>query len=328
MLEYFLETDQKLCREGAILNSDTVLVTGGAGFLGSHVTDKLIAMGYVVTVVDNLHTGKSTNLPDGVDFYNADIAGGELEDVFVAVKPKVVIHLAAQISVQSSMQNPLLDANINIQGSLQILEYCIKYGVQKLVYASSGGAIYGEPKYLPCDEMHPVNPLSNYGVSKFAVENYLYTHNLTNGLDYTTLRFGNIYGPRQDPFGEAGVIAIFALAMLEGRTVIINGNGEQERDFIYVTDAADAVIKGISGKIGNSYNIGVGKGHSINYISSLLKTETGYEEDLEYGSAKPGEVFKIYLDSSKALRELDWAPQMTIENGIKETVNWFKSSIS
>ncbi len=301
-----------------------MIVTGGAGFLGSHVVGQLLDLGYEVAVIDNLHSGTLGNLYEGVDFYESDISSVSLDNIFESVKPDIVIHLAAQISVQASMHDPVFDARINVEGSLNIIDLCTRYRVGKMIYASSGGAIYGEPEYLPCDEAHPIRPLSNYGVSKFAVENYLFVQNISHGLDYTVLRFGNIYGPRQDPRGEAGVIAIFSQAMLEGRGVTINGDGEQERDFIYVQDAANAVLKGIHGKCGESYNIGIGKGYSINYIYSLLRDQIDYNLDVIYGPAKPGEVFRIYLDNSKAISELEWSPNVSIEEGIKRTVEWFR----
>ncbi len=306
------------------LSSKRVLVTGGAGFLGSHVVDQLLDLGYDVAVIDNLQTGIADNMSGKAKLYEADIANDNLEEIFKSVRPEIVIHLAAQISVQVSMQDPLLDARINVEGSLKIIDLCIRHGIAKLVFASSGGAIYGEPEYLPCDEVHPIRPLSNYGVSKFAVENYLFVQNLSHGLDYSILRFGNIYGPRQDPRGEAGVIAIFSRAMLEGRQITINGDGEQERDFVYVEDAANAVVKSISAKNGESYNVGMGKAHSINYIYSLLRDQIDYKLDAIYGPAKSGEVFRIYLDNTKAIRELDWYPDIPIEDGIERTVKWFK----
>ena len=254
-----------------------------------------------MSVIDNLQTGTLSNLSNKAKFYKADIATDSLEEIFRSVEPAIVIHLAAQISVQASMHDPLSDARINVEGSLKIIDLCIRYGIEKLVYASSGGAIYGEPEYLPCDEAHPIQPLSNYGVSKFAVENYLFVQNISHGLDYSILRFGNIYGPRQDPRGEAGVIAIFSRAMLEGSQITINGNGEQERDFVYVEDAANAVLKSIDGKSGESYNIGIGRAYSINYIYSLLRDQIDYELNPIYGAAKSGEVFRIYLDNTKAI---------------------------
>ena len=303
-----------------------VLITGGAGFIGSHVVDRLLERGHKVVVVDDLSTGRRSNLPSGIPLHQVDIATPTLEEVFQQERPELVLHLAAQISVQVSIQDPLKDARSNLQGSLNLLQNCAKYGVQKIVYASSGGAIYGEPQYLPCDEGHPVQPLSHYGVSKFAVENYLYVYRLTHGLDYTVVRFGNIYGPRQDPLGEAGVVAIFSQNMLAQRPVTINGSGEQERDFLYVLDTAESVIKAIEGESGQAYNIGTGKGASVNQIYSMLKAATAYSGDATYGPAKPAEVFKIYLDNTRARRELVWEPRFTLEEGLRATVDWFRNA--
>lgn len=303
-----------------------VLVTGGAGFIGSHVVERLLELGHQVVVVDDLSTGRRSNLPSGVRLYQVDIAALALEEVFQQERPELVIHLAAQISVQVSMQDPLKDARSNLLGSLNLLQSCVKNGVQKVVYASSGGAIYGEPRYLPCDEEHPVQPLSHYGVSKFAVESYLYVYRLAHGLDYTVLRFGNIYGPRQDPFGEAGVVAIFSQNMLAGRSVTINGSGEQERDFVYVLDTAESVIKAMDGESGQAYNIGTGKGASVNEIFSLLKAQTAYSGDATHGPPRPGEVFKIYLDNTRAREKLGWEPRFTLEEGLQATVDWFRNA--
>ncbi len=303
-----------------------VLVTGGGGFIGSHVVDRLLALGHHVAVVDDLRSGRLNNLPAGVRLYTTDIASSSLEEVFSEERPDFVCHYAGQISVQRSMQDPLVDAETNVKGSLNLLQNCVKYGVRKVVYTSSGGAIYGDPVYLPCDEAHPVQPLSHYGVSKYAVEKYLYVYRESFGLDYTTLRLGNVYGPRQDPLGEAGVVAIFSQAMLEGRPVAIFGTGEQERDFVHVSDVAQASVRALEAGSGGAFNIGTGVGSSINRIYSLLKEITGYPMDAEYGPAKPGEVFKIYLDVAGARQGLGWEPDFSLEDGLKSTVAWFQEA--
>ena len=246
--------------------------------------------------------------------------------MFSRERPEYVFHYAGQISVQRSMQDPLFDAETNVRGSLNLLQNCVKYGVKKVVYTSSGGAIYGDPVYLPCDEAHPVQPLSHYGVSKYAVEKYLYVYRESFGLDYTILRLGNVYGPRQDPLGEAGVVAIFSQAMLEGRPVSIFGTGEQERDFVHVSDVAQAGVRALEAGSGMAFNIGTGRGSSINRIFSLLKEATGYTLDAGYGPAKPGEVFKIYLDIAGAREGLGWEPGFSLEDGLRNTVAWFRES--
>lgn len=303
-----------------------VLVTGGGGFIGSHVVDRLLALGHHVAVVDDLRSGRLNNLPAGVRLYSADIASPALEDAFSRERPDFVCHYAGQISVQRSMQDPLVDAETNVKGSLNLLQNCVKYEVRKVIYTSSGGAIYGDPVYLPCDEAHPVQPLSHYGVSKYAVEKYLYVYRESFGLDYTTLRLGNVYGPRQDPLGEAGVVAIFSQAMLDERPVVIFGTGEQERDFVHVSDVAQASVRALEAGSGGAFNIGTGVGSSINLIFSLLKNITGYTMDADYGPAKPGEVFKIYLDVAGARQGLGWEPEFSLEDGLKSTVAWFREA--
>ena len=303
-----------------------VLVTGGAGFIGSHVVDRLMDMGHQVVVVDDFRSGRPSNLPPDVPVYRTDISTPALEEVFRKERPDLVCHYAAQISVQLSMQDPLEDADTNVRGSLNLLQNCVRYGVRKVVYTSSGGAIYGEPLHLPCDENHPVHPLAHYGVSKYAVENYLYVYRQSYGLDYTVLRLSNVYGPRQDPFGEAGVVAIFSQAMLQGKPMIINGNGEQERDFLYVKDVVEASITALEAGSGEAFNIGTGRGASVNEIYSLLKKVADYPSEASHGPPKPGEVFKIYLDISKARRELGWEPRFSLEEGLKDTLEWFRGA--
>ena len=305
-----------------------ILVTGGAGFIGSHLVDRLVELGHRVAVIDNLASGRAANLSPDVALYETDIAGPSLDDVLRAERPEVVYHFAAQISIQQSMRDPVADANTNIIGSLNLLQSCVRNGVRKVVYTSSGGAIYGEPQYLPCDEAHPVQPLSHYGASKYAVEKYLYVYRLEQGLDYTALRLGNVYGPRQDPTGEAGVVAIFAQAMLQGRPVVINGTGEQERDFVFVRDVVEAGVAALERGGGESYNVATGAGTSINRIYALLKDGAGYADDATYGPARPGEVFRISLDASKAREGLGWEPRHSLEDGLREVVGWFGGACS
>ncbi len=299
-----------------------ILVTGGAGFIASNLVDRLLALNYHVVVVDDLRSGNIENLSPKARFYKTDMATKDLDLIFTAEQPDLVYHYAAQISVQSSMVDPIRDADNNIKGSLNVLNNCVKNNVKKVIYTSSGGAIYGEPSYLPCDESHSVQPLSHYGVSKFAVENYLHVFRTIHSLDYTVLRLSNVYGPRQDPYGEAGVIAIFAKAMLSGQPVTINGTGDQERDFIYIQDVVDASIAAIDAGSAQSFNVGTGVGSSINTVFTLLKAASGYELQPTYSEAKPGEVFKIYLNADKAKRYLNWEPRFTLKQGLHATINW------
>jgi UDP-glucose 4-epimerase len=301
-----------------------VLVTGGAGFIGSHVVDAFVEAGHDVVVVDDLSSGRKANINRKAVLRQVDIRSGELENVFIEEHPDVVSHQAAKANVRESMEKPMLYADVNILGSLNLLELCRRHGVKKIVYASTGGACYGEPRYLPVDEDHPVNPLDPYGASKHHVEHYLHLYWLNYKIAYTILRYPNVYGPRQDPLGEAGVVAIFVGKMLKGEQVVINGNGEQERDFVYVGDVARANMLAVDAPTG-IFNIGSGAGTSVNTIFAEIKRATGYHYEAVHGAAKLGEVFKIYLNASKANNELGWRPTVSLADGIQRTVMSFKS---
>jgi UDP-glucose 4-epimerase len=301
-----------------------VLVTGGAGFIGSHVVDAFLAAGHSVAIVDNLSTGRERNINPKARLYKIDIRDPKLIEVFEAEKPEVVDHHAAQIDVRKSVADPVYDANVNILGSLNLLEAARKGGVRKIVYISSGGAAYGEPVYLPCDEKHPIDPLSPYGITKHTVEHYLFIYKQLYGLDYAVLRYPNVYGPRQDPFGEAGVVAIFAGQMLAGKPATIFGSGEQERDFVFVKDCARANLMVADKEHSGIFNLGCGVGTNINQVFAGLKQITGYPDEARYAPAKPGETFKIYLDSSLAARELGWRPTVSLEEGLRQTVEYFR----
>ncbi len=300
-----------------------VLVTGGAGFIGSHVVDGLIEDGHSVAVVDDLSTGKREHVDAQARFYKLDIRSPDLDEIFAQERPDLVTHHAAQADVRRSMADPCFDAEVNILGSLNLLECARKHSVKKLVYASTGGAVYGEPLYLPCDENHPLNAVCPYGISKHTVEHYLYLYDQNYGLGYTILRYPNVYGPRQDPFGEAGVVAIFSRQMVRGEQVTINGSGEQERDFVYVADIVRANILAMDKGAGRIYNLGSGVGTSINQLFAMMKGVTGYGKEPIYGPPKPGETFKIYLDAEKARRELGWEPLIGLKEGLERTVEFF-----
>jgi len=300
-----------------------VLVTGGAGFIGSHVVDALITAGHRVVVVDDLSTGKKEHLNPKATFCQLDIRSPDLEEVIRREKPDLINHHAAHVDVRRSVADPGHDAEVNIAGSLNLLEKARQHGVSRFVYASTGGAIYGEPEYLPCDEDHPLNPLSPYGVSKLAVEKYLFVYGQTYGLRYTILRYPNVYGPRQDPFGEAGVVAIFASRMLRGEEVVINGSGEQVRDFVCVDDIIRANLLAQEALSGQIYNLGTGVGTSINQLFASMKSLTGYAREPVHGPPKPGETFKIYLDAAKARTELGWQPTVGLEDGLRATIASF-----
>jgi len=304
-----------------------VMVTGGAGFIGSHVVDACLAAGHDVLVVDDLSTGKRENLNPRARFYQVDIRDEQaLEQVFAQERPEAIAHQAARANVRESMVKPLLYAQVNILGSLTLLELARKYGCRKIVYASTGGACYGEPEYLPVDENHPVNPLDPYGASKHHVEHYLFIYRTHYNLDYTILRYPNVYGPRQDPYGEAGVVAIFANMMLNGSQPIINGAGDQQRDFVYVGDIARANALALTQGGGQILNLGSGKGTSINEIFTQLKDLTGCPCEEQHGPAKLGEVYRTYLLAEKARQELQWEPQVSLRDGLAQTVAYFKAA--
>jgi UDP-glucose 4-epimerase len=297
-----------------------ILVTGGAGFIASHVVDAYIADGHEVAIVDDLSTGHRENLHPRARFYEMDIRDPALADVFAAERPEVVNHHGAQMSVRVSVDEPLRDASINVIGSLNLFECARQAGVRKVIYISTGGAAYGEPRYLPCDEGHPVDPLCPYGISKHTPEHYLALYERLYHLDYTVLRYPNVYGPRQDPHGEAGVVAIFAGKMLRGEPVVINGTGEQERDFVAIGDIAAANLAALWHGDGEIINLGSGRGTSVNEIFAALAAITGYDQPPLFGPEKSGEVFKIYLTGDKARLLLHWQPTVSLAEGLARTV--------
>jgi UDP-glucose 4-epimerase len=302
-----------------------ILVTGGAGFIGSHVVDAMLANGHDVVVVDDLSTGRQQNLNPAARFYQMDIRDPGLATVFEHERPEVVDHHAAQMDVRRSVAEPLFDADVNVRGTLNILELARTYGTRKVVYISTGGAVYGEPRYLPCDEDHPIDPICQYGVSKHVVEHYLFVYRHLYGLDYTVLRYANVYGPRQNPHGEAGVVAIFTGRMLADKPITINGTGQQERDFVYVADCARANVLALNKGSGSIYNLGSNQGISVNLLFSALANITGYPSQPLMGPAKPGETFKIYLDGRRAQAGLDWSPTVSFEQGLQQTVSYFRA---
>ena len=302
-----------------------VLVTGGAGFIGSHVVDVLVESGYDVIVIDNLSNGKKENVNKKAKFYKEDITSKTLKLVFKKEKPDFVSHQAAQINVRHSIKNPVFDAENNILGSINLLELCKDFSVKKVVYASSGGAIYGNPEYLPCDEKHPIKPISPYGVSKFAVELFLNYYYQTFGLSYCALRYSNVYGPRQDPNGEAGVVAIFTNNLLNNKQCIINGDGKQTRDFVYVKDVAKVNLLALEKKCkACALNIGSGEETSINELYKKISGLVGSNKPCVHGPEIKGEVNRIYLDIKMAEKGLGWKPEFDLDKGLKETSGWFR----
>ena len=301
-----------------------ILVTGGAGFIASHIVDALIEQGHDVVVVDDLSGGNKANINPRAKFYQTDIRSLNLEEIFSKENPEIVSHHAARTSVTHSLAAPIDDAEVNILGTLNLLQNCIKWQVKKIIYASSGGAIYGEPVYLPCDEKHPIAPLSPYGVSKYAVELYLNSYLNNCGLNYTILRYANVYGPRQISTGEAAVIAKFSHQMLKGLDVTIRGSGDQERDFIHVKDVVRANILAMEQPESRAYNLGTGKSVSINQIFLLLKSLTAYNKEPLYVPDTKGEIIKTSLTAAKAKQELGWVPEMDLQKGLKITLDYYK----
>jgi UDP-glucose 4-epimerase len=300
-----------------------VLLTGGAGFIGSHVAEQLLARGHEVAVVDDLSSGKRENVPEGAMFYERDIRSGCAE-VFEEFRPDALSHQAAQMDVRRSVREPYFDAEVNVLGTIRLLEGCVRYGVKKLVFASTGGAIYGEQRELPAPEDHPQNPVSPYGVSKLAGERYLHFYHAQYGLPYAALRYANVYGPRQDPHGEAGVVAIFSGNLAAGGASTINGTGEQTRDYVYVEDVAWANILTLEGDAPpDAYNIGTGIETSVNQLYESLRKISGKDLPPKHGLAKPGEQSRSSVDPNKALRELGWRPETGLAAGLKRTLDFF-----
>lgn len=303
-----------------------ILITGGAGFIASHVADLFIANGHDVIIIDDLSTGRRSNLNPKARFFQLDIRSPKVEEIIADERPDIIDHHAAQMDVRRSVVEPLFDAEVNILGSLRLIEFARKYSVKRFIYISSGGAAYGEPRYLPCDEEHPVDPICPYGASKHTAEHYLFMYHQNFGLNYTVLRYPNVYGPRQDPNGEAGVVAIFTGLMLSNKPLTIFGDGNQERDFVYVGDCARANLISIE-KLHPSgiYNLGCGQGTSVNEIFQNLKVITGSNLPAIYAPGKLGETRRIFLDANKAKRELDWIPKVELMDGLKKTVEYFKT---
>jgi len=301
-----------------------VLVTGGAGFIGSHLVDKLIEIGHQVVVIDDLSTGKKENLNPKAKFYELDICDSKVSQIFQEEKPEIVFHLAAQIDVRKSVEDPIQNAKVNILGTLNILENCPKISVKKFIFTSSGGAVYGDTDTIPTPETHPENPELPYGTTKLAVEKYLYFYQKTFGLNHTVLRLANVYGPRQSSQGEGGVIAIFCDKMLKDNQPVINGDGKQSRDFIHINDVVEAALLATEKEKSGIYNIGTGEEISINEIFRKIKelTNSGCQEI--HGMTKPGEQKRSCLDFSKAKKELNWQPKYSLEQGLKKTIEWFK----
>lgn len=312
-----------------------ILVTGGAGFIGSNLVDALLRDGHAVTVVDNLSTGKFENLynvkeaarENRFSFFHLDIRDDSLLAAFRNREQEVVIHLAAQPDVRVSVKDPVLDAEINVLGTINLLKLAVENGVRRFINTSSGGCVYGEPESLPVSEDAPRHPDSPYGVSKNVAEEYLRYYHRSYGLSFCTLAPANVYGPRQNPFGEAGVVAIFTGRMLEGKAPVIYGDGEQTRDFVYVDDVVDAYRAALNGGDGEFFNLGTGVETSVNQLYRMLADILDFEEKPEYAPPRAGELSRIALDSGKAARMLGWSPRTSLADGLARTVEWYRRNL-
>ncbi|MBI5904616.1 MAG: NAD-dependent epimerase/dehydratase family protein [Deltaproteobacteria bacterium] len=304
-----------------------VLVTGGAGFIGSHVSQAYVDAGHEVLVVDNLSSGKKENVPEGARFVFADVGSDTALEAVRTFRPEVVNHHAAQISVRKSVENPVFDARENILGTLNLLEASRKNGVRKVIFSSSGGAGYGEQEYFPADEKHPLRPVSPYGAAKVAVELYLHFYRVQYGLEYTALRYSNVYGPRQDPHGEAGVVAIFCTRLLRKQTAVINGDGEQTRDYVYVGDVVRANVEALSRGEGLGINIGTGFETDVNTLFRRLRDLSGSRQEEIHGPAMAGEQRRSVIENRMAFDELGWYPNVSLDDGLALTLAYFREKV-
>ena len=305
-----------------------ILVTGGAGFVGSHVVDRLIADGHAVDVLDNLTTGTRDRVHPGARLHVCDLRDARLDAVVGTAKPEAVIHIAAQAAVPRSVADPIFDASVNVLGSIALLEACRRAAVRRVLYTSTGGAGYGDTSVLPTPEDHPLRPASPYGVSKTTAERYLECWAGLTGGRPLTLRLANVYGPRQDPAGEAGVIAIFTSRLLSGASCIVNGDGEQTRDYVYVGDVADAVARGVILQDATGVaNIGTGAETTVNELYRRLARLAGVHQAAEHAPAKPGEQRRSVLDATRAKTLLGWSARTTLDEGLTQTVQWFRKEL-
>ena len=305
----------------------TICVTGGAGFIGSHLVDAFLAAGHHILVLDDLSGGRRENIPEAASFHHLDIRSPEAADLLASGDVDVLAHLAAQMDVRRSVEDPGFDADVNIRGTLNLLEGARRGGVQQVLFASTGGAIYGEQDHFPADEAHPTRPLSPYGISKLAVERYLDYYHVQYGLNATCLRFANVYGERQNPHGEAGVVAIFLNKLYGGETPRINGDGGQTRDYIHVSDVARAAIAALGREGFSIYNVGTGLETSVVELYEGLRRASAVDIAAEHGPAKPGEQRRSVIDAGLLQRDLGLPEPLPLGEGLQRTADWFRARV-
>lgn len=304
-----------------------ILVTGGAGFIGSHIVDAYINAGHDIVVVDDLSSGSIQNVHPKAHFYQLDIRNDQLGKVFGQHAIEVVNHHAAQMDVRKSVADPIFDASVNVLGSLNVFECARQHGVQKVIFASTGGAIYGEQEVFPAGEEHPVRPLSPYGITKLAAEKYLYFYKQVYGIDSVILRYANIYGPRQNPHGEAGVVAIFAHKLLKGEQPIINGDGKQTRDYTYVGDVVTANVLALGLDRSDVFNVGTGLETDVSQVFRVLRQHLNPGCPERHGPPKEGEQRRSVISFKKIQKNLGWAPAISLEQGLRFTADYFKQNV-
>jgi UDP-glucose 4-epimerase len=303
-----------------------ILVTGGAGFIGSHTVDALVATGqHEISVIDDLSAGKREQINPRSRFYQTDIRDAvEIGKIVAERRPEVIVHFAAQMDVRRSVADPAFDAQVNLVGFLNLMEAARQHGLRRVVFSSTGGAIYGEQDTFPADESHPCRPVSPYGVAKFSTESYLFFYKAQYGIDYAAMRYANVYGPRQDPHGEAGVVAIFCGRLLEGKPVTIFGDGKQTRDYVYVGDVVRANVAAVTADVTGAINVGTGIETNVNQLYATLAKAAGSDSPPTYAAARPGEQSRSVIAALRAKRELGWEPQVTIGEGLHRTYQFFK----
>ena len=307
-----------------------ILVSGGAGFIGSHTVDALIAAGgHEISIIDDLSAGKRGQINPRARFYQTDVRdAAAVRAMFERERPETLVHLAAQMDVRRSVADPAFDAQVNLVGFLNLIEAGRANGLRRVVFSSTGGAIYGEQESFPCNEDHPLRPVSPYGVAKLATEKYLFFYHVQYGIDYVAMRYANVYGPRQDPHGEAGVVAIFCGRILEDRPVTVYGDGNQTRDYVFVGDVVRANVAAVASTVSGAFNIGTGIETNVNQLYAALAQIAGTSRAPEYGPARPGEQMRSVILPARAQKELGWRPQVELPEGLAETLRYFRERAS